>query len=54
MDYEEKNYLPNAFTILEMMIVMAVIAILLLITLPNIQQNLYVSKRYAEKPIDKG
>ena len=29
----------NAFTVLEMMIVMLVVALLLLITLPNIQQK---------------
>ncbi len=35
MDQEKRN----GFTILEMMVVMLVIAILLLITLPNIQQK---------------
>ena len=29
----------NAFTVLEMMIVMLIVAVLLLITLPNIQQK---------------
>ena len=30
---------PNGFTILEMMIVMLVVAVLLMITLPNVQSN---------------
>jgi competence protein ComGC len=34
-----KSQLKNGFTVLEMMIVMLVIALLLLITLPNIQQK---------------
>ncbi len=34
-----KSKEPNGFTILEMMVVMLVVALLLLITLPNIQQK---------------
>lgn len=39
MNPKRKNGKENGFTILEMMIVMLVIAVLLFITLPNIQQK---------------
>lgn len=36
---KKKNGQPNGFTLLEMMIVMLIVAVLLIITLPNIQQK---------------
>ena len=40
----------NGFTILEMMIVMLIVALLLLITLPNIQQKKRLSAIKVVKP----
>lgn len=39
MKKNNKNSYENGFTVLEMMIVMLVIAVLLIVTLPNIQQK---------------